>query len=459
MWRMNWKLGLCLLALALVLPQYAESQGGVTYIYDQLGRLVGVVDPSGNAAVYSYDAVGNILSISRYVPGQVETIEFTPTSGPVGTTVTIWGIGFSSTASQDTVSFNGAHATVTSATATQITATVPSGATTGPIAVTSPSGSSTSTTSFTVGSPAGAPTITGFTPPAAGPGASVTITGTNFSTVPANNRVMINLSLAQVQSATATSITAIVPDSATSGRISVTTPLGTAVSTAYLFTPGGAWLGQTTMGGPSSQINLPSGGQALLAFDGVAGQWVSVNLTNGTFPTCGIRNGILYDTLIFILDPWGRSLAVAGGCVTTSGFLGPAPLPITATYTLLIYREDNSAGGIVANVYNATPFTSPITINGPSVNVPLSNPGQNGTLTFSATQGQSVTVSVTNNTISSCVVQLNDPNGNYVNQNSCSSGSSFNLGSQTLNVTGTYTINILPSPPAAGSMTVSVTSP
>ena len=37
----------------------------VIYLYDNLGRLAAVVDPGGDAAVYRYDAVGNLLSISR----------------------------------------------------------------------------------------------------------------------------------------------------------------------------------------------------------------------------------------------------------------------------------------------------------------------------------------------------------------------------------------------------------
>ncbi len=71
---------------------------------------------------------------------------FTPTRGPVGTTVTITGTGFAPPA---TVSFNGVNASI-SFTATQIQATVPAGATSGPITVITPDGSVTSAASFTV---------------------------------------------------------------------------------------------------------------------------------------------------------------------------------------------------------------------------------------------------------------------------------------------------------------------
>ncbi len=64
--------------------------------------------------------------------------------------MTIGGIRFSVMSSGNVVKFNGVQATVVSATATQIVATVPAGATTGPITVMTPDGFGTSQTSFTV---------------------------------------------------------------------------------------------------------------------------------------------------------------------------------------------------------------------------------------------------------------------------------------------------------------------
>lgn len=125
----------------------------VRYVYDELNRLIGVVDQQGNAAEYVYDAVGNILQIKRFSVDPNAAVGITlvrPSSGPVGATVQIFGKGFSPTASANQVAFNGTAATVSAATATSLTTTVPAGATTGPITLTTPLGAATSPEPFTV---------------------------------------------------------------------------------------------------------------------------------------------------------------------------------------------------------------------------------------------------------------------------------------------------------------------
>ena len=132
------------------------------YYYDELGRLVGVVDEQGDAAVYNYDAVGNLLSIQRFTSsGGVGLFLIAPGSSLVNKPVEIRGVGFTTPPSTNQVSFNGTPATVVSGTSSSLIVTVPAGATTGSITVTNANGMATSPQAFTVLVP---PIITGIDP-------------------------------------------------------------------------------------------------------------------------------------------------------------------------------------------------------------------------------------------------------------------------------------------------------
>jgi YD repeat-containing protein len=124
----------------------------IRYGYDAVGRLKGVTDLNGNSATYNYDAVGNVTSITNSPASTVSIWSFSPLGGAVGATVRINGTGFSATPSQNTVKFfNNKTATVTSASASLLVVTVPSGATTGVIKVTVSGSTATSADNFTVG--------------------------------------------------------------------------------------------------------------------------------------------------------------------------------------------------------------------------------------------------------------------------------------------------------------------
>src|SRR5690349_2520644 len=75
---------------------------------------------------------------------------FSPTAEAAGATIQISGLNFNPTAGLNTVRFNGVSASVQSATATDLVATVPAGATTGAISVQTSNGTGTSSSSFTV---------------------------------------------------------------------------------------------------------------------------------------------------------------------------------------------------------------------------------------------------------------------------------------------------------------------
>ena len=98
--------------------------------------------------------------VEREATNQPPSISgFTPTSGAPGSTVTISGSGFTGAT---VVRFNGLSAAFSIVSDTRITATVPSGASTGPIRVIGPGGTSTSATSFTVSAAVATVTVKDF---------------------------------------------------------------------------------------------------------------------------------------------------------------------------------------------------------------------------------------------------------------------------------------------------------
>lgn len=165
--------------LAVLLASGAALAATVQYVYDDLGRLVAVLDPSGQTTVYTYDAAGNILSVTSSSSSQVVVVGFTPNHGKAGDIVTVFGSGFIPNPAQNAVSFNGTPATVTAATATSLVAAVPAGAASGPIAVSNANGSAASTNAFTVVEP---PVIAGVAPGTVASGTTrVEISGSNLA--------------------------------------------------------------------------------------------------------------------------------------------------------------------------------------------------------------------------------------------------------------------------------------
>ncbi len=148
---------------------------------------------------------------------------FTPTSGPAGTQVTITGNNFFGTTQ---VTFNNvAGASFIVDSSTQIRANVPAGATTGKISVTAPGGEVTSADDFMVTFP---PSISSFSPTSGLVGAQVTIAGNNFAS--ASQVSFNNVAATTFTIDSNTQIRANVPVGATTGRIRVTVPDGTAMS-------------------------------------------------------------------------------------------------------------------------------------------------------------------------------------------------------------------------------------
>jgi len=448
-------------SIGILKPQFlpllqGSVSGPVNYVYDELGRLIAAIDASGNAAVYSYDAVGNILSIQRFSSSQTSVIAFSPDHGPEGATVTITGTGFSSTPTGNTVSFNGVTAVVTSATSTAITATVPVSATTGPITVTSPAGTATSVKAFTITTASSSTTITGFSPRIGTAGSAVTITGTNFSPSPGNNRIRFNNSAeATISTATNTTLATTVPSGTGSGRLSVATPNGATVSTDDFFVPltGFAASSVAATGriniGSTQGITLAAGQLAIFVFDANLGQRVSVQTSNSS-----LTNATLY------------LLGVNGATLTSTTFgasnvsLNSSALPVQGTYAIGV-SSGSGSGSVSVQVNDATDVTGTIAIDGPPVTVTTTRSGQDVWLKFNVIANQQFVLEVTNVTNPSARINFYGPTGELLTGSGISSsppGQLFFVDQQTFPVTGSYSIQVAHSGTGVGSETLQLIS-
>ena len=219
----------------------------------------GVTRPRGAGCdVGAFEVIGSEPTITS----------FTPASGPAGTSVTITG---SALLGATAVAFNGVNAaSFTVGSDTQISAVVPVGATTGPIAVTTPDGTAISAENYTVlGGPL--PTITSFSPQSGGVGASVTINGQNLSGTTSVR--FAGTSATFTISNSGRRITAVVPAGAASGPIAITTPGGTTTSAGiFSVVPPPAITGFAPISGPSGSSVTINGsnlaGATAVMFDG-----------------------------------------------------------------------------------------------------------------------------------------------------------------------------------------------
>jgi hypothetical protein len=108
------------------------------------GKLYGAAQNGGN-----YPGMGAVFSLDIGLPKPAPTVSgLYPPSGAAGLKVLLWG-NYLLGATE--VTFNGLPAAEISVTSVQsVIATVPPGATSGPVTVTTPNGSFTTTTNFTV---------------------------------------------------------------------------------------------------------------------------------------------------------------------------------------------------------------------------------------------------------------------------------------------------------------------
>jgi IPT/TIG domain len=262
---------------------------------------------------------------------------FTPTNGPPGTSVVLTGSGFTGATS---VKFNVTPTTFNvNASGTQITTTVPAGATTGRISVTVSGVAGSSSTDFIV--TGAAPTISGFNPTGGPPGTSVVITGSGFI---GTTSVKFNTQVATFIVNSDGQITTTVPAGATDGKISVVTASnGTATSSgSFDVTSGSAPTISTfsPMSGPPGTLVIISGsnfvGVSSVRFNGVSATFNVVNPSQitTTVPTSATDGKISVVTTSNGTATSSGSFDVTSGAAPTISSFSPTRGQIGTSVTI-----------------------------------------------------------------------------------------------------------------------------
>ena len=317
------------------------------------------------------NAVGTNSSAADF--GLPPTItSFTPISGQVGTAVTITGSNFTGATA---VAFSGTAATFTVNSNTQISTSVPAGATTGKIRVTAPAGLVDSNSNFIV--IAQPPAIASFTPASGPAGAAVTITGSSFSGATA---VTFSGTAATFTVGSDSQISATVPAGATTGKISVTNAAGTAFSVSDFTVTSPIITGFTPISGPVGTVVTVTGanftGAIAVTFNGTAGAFTVDSDTQITTSVpagaatgqisianavgAGVSENIFTVNLLlnsgFELD--ANSDGKPDTWTTNGRFTRSAEVVLSGSYAGKHYATDNSSYNILQTVNALTAGTT-----------------------------------------------------------------------------------------------------
>lgn len=210
----------------------------------------------------------------------------------------------------------------------------------------------------------------------------------------------------------------------------------------------------TQQGTATSITTTIPGQEAQIKFNGTSGQRIALKVTSMTYPTPQVR--------IAILKPDGTELVPQGGYTTsyTGSWLDTVTLPGDGEYTITIDPwEPEHTGTIGLTVYDVpadVAGTATLSATGQPATISTSNPGQNGRVTFSGTDGQRISLLVNSKTYSDnpCLTILK-PDGGVLRELTCVSQNSF-IDTMTLPANGEYAILVDPRYSDTGSMTFTV---
>ncbi len=350
----------------------------------QIIAIVPAAATSGRLAAVNPSGTAN-SSVNFTVPPRID--DFSPPLGAAGTPVVINGANFTNATA---VRFNGTAATFAVTAERQISATVPVGATDGPITVVTTAGSVDSVTNFVASS---RPIITEVSPLAATAGTAIVINGANFT---GTLTVRFNGVAAASVSATGqgTQLSVIVPVGATTGPLTITTVGGSATNsqpfitgTQPVVTDFFPVLGAV---GEAITINgLNFQGATAVRFNGVAAAVSALSATSiQAFVPTGATTGP-----ISVTTPTGT------GASTTNFITGPAPIitgfdPVVGAVNsqIVLSGLNFATSGLIVR-FNGVAATSATATAPGQILARVPSTATTGPLTVTTSAGTSVTTS------------------------------------------------------------------
>ncbi|NOT76150.1 MAG: hypothetical protein HOP08_14580 [Cyclobacteriaceae bacterium] len=278
------------------------------------------------------------------------TIVDMPDHGSVGEEIHIVGYYFATSIAGNVVKFNGVEGEVTSATSSDLSVIVPAGATTGKVTITANglTGISQPFTIYVNGN------ITDVSPWSGPTGTTVTVTGTNFQTLPENFNVRINYSVLEATG----------PNSFIAISKSAATILTSISSTEYKFNV-------PPMPLASGNIEVKAFGEEIYASNGqnstsdVSRFTVQSFIVTGFTPSSGARgssvvisgSGFTASLAAYKVYFYDAPFHITEGTVTNATTTAiTVTVPVTAiTGTMSLQTTDNSPGVSMHRAFIVTP--------------------------------------------------------------------------------------------------------
>lgn len=323
-----------------------------------------VTVPTGAATgpIQVRTAAGTATSATNYIVPAPTITAISPSVGGAYTVVTITGTDFTGATG---VTFNGVRADYFyTNSATSITAYAPYGVTTGLVLVTTPAGVSNGLP-FTA-----APFITSFTPASGNPGTMVVIVGANFTG--ATSVSFNGVPAASFTVDAATQLTATVPMAATSGRLAVTTPAGTAFSNTSFLLTRPVITALTPDAGPAGTVVTITGtgflGFTSVVFNGVAAPGAVVDATGTTLTVTAPVGATTGPVLVSNGGGWSNGVLFTSAA-TLAGLspnFGPAGTQVTLTGSGLATTTQVTFNGVVAPGFTVNSAGTSLTVAAPA---------------------------------------------------------------------------------------------